>query len=268
MRVDLAVGRPILPKEHGGWAMLLTPPVVALGAAGANLWGLLAALGWVVAYCMRGPVETLLGTAPTGKAGLQHAAPAVARFWLLLFGGAALLLLTPVLISRPTVAIWLAGALAVLGILMLFVRAGQTRSIAAGVIASAGLMAGGPLYYEASYGTAGREGWTLALACLAFFAGSVFRVKTLARERRSASFRWVSVGLHLLATVAAALAAAAGMASWLVVLALALPLGWALYGAVRAGAAVSLAVIGKGEQWLTIAFGLLLIVALRSPSLT
>lgn len=263
MTVEIALGRPPLPKEHGGWAMLLTPPAVALLAAGASGLGLLAVTGWIVAYCLRGPVEALLGMAPTGKAGLQHANPAVARFWLLLFGVISAALLAAPVWLNPRAALWLLGAAvggtAVVGLASL----GKTRSIAAGVLGAAALMPGGPLYYEAAFGRVGAEGWTLALACFAFFAGSIFRVKTLARERRSARFRWLSVLIHSFAVGVAVWAALAGLASWLVVLALALPAAWAAWGAVRAGEAVSLAVIGKGEQWLTILFGVLLAVALR-----
>jgi hypothetical protein len=263
MTVELAIGRPPLPKEHGGWAMLLAPPAIALLAAGPTVLGLLVATGWIVAYCLRGPLEALLGMAPTGKAGLQHADPAVARLWLLLFGViSAGLLIAPIWIN-PRVALWLAGAASGGALVMGLARIGQTRSILAGMLGAAALMAGGPLYYEAAFGQAGVGGWTLALACFAFFAGSVFRVKTLARERRSASFRWLSVLVHGLAVATAVWAALAGLVSWLVVLALAPALAWAAWGAVRAGEAVSLAVIGKGEQWLTILFGVLLAVALR-----
>ncbi|HYG58760.1 MAG TPA: YwiC-like family protein [Symbiobacteriaceae bacterium] len=261
--MEIAYGRPPLPREHGGWAMLLTPPAVALLARGPDWLGLAAVLGWVVAYCLRGPVEVLLGQSPTGRAGMLQAEPAVARFWLLALGALATVLLVPVMWIHPAVVALLLGAAAVLGLVLLLAARGATRSILAGFLATAGLMAGGPLYYVAADGQVGRDGWTLALACLAFFAGSIFRVKTLARERRSASFRLLSVGLHLSAVVGAGAAVMRLGLSTLVPVSLLAPLVWAVYGALRAGNAVSLAVIGKGEQWLTITFGLLLAAALR-----
>lgn len=258
MQLSFKPGKPPLPKEHGGWAMMLTPPVIALLAVGPSFVGLMAVCGWALAYCLRGPVDALRGASATGRAGLPQAAPDVARFWLMLFALASLALLAPVVWLRPWTLALLLGALALLGLVQWLANRGQTRSITAGLLATAGLMLGGPLYYVASYGSVSAEGWTLALAGWAFFAGSIFRVKTLARERRSVGFRWVSVGIHALAVTLAAL-----VGSWLVAAALLPALAWAVYGAVRAGEPVNLAVIGKGEQWLTIVFGLLLMAALR-----
>jgi len=263
MELTMSTGRPPLPREHGGWAMLLTPPVVALVAAGPDPLGLMAVLGWICAYCLRGPVEALRGTAPTGRAGLVQTAPAVARFWALIFGLVAILLLAPVVVRRPLSLAVLAAALVTLVVVLLLAERGKTRSITAGVLAVAGLMAGGPLYYVAVHGAVTREGWVLALACGAFFAGSVFRVKTLARERRSGSFRTLSVAVHAVAVAGFVAAVPLAGISPLVPLALAPALVWSVYGALRAGPAVNLAVIGKGEQWLTIIFGVLLMIALR-----
>lgn len=262
MRFHLRPGPAPLPREHGGWAMLLTPPVVALLARGFHPLGLLAVLGFIVGYCMRGPVEVLLGQSPTGRAGMLQAEPAVARFWLLILGAVAAALLLPVVVMRPAVLLLLVGALVLLGAVLALVAVGQTRSILAGFLATAGLMVGGPLYYVAADGVVGVEGWTLGLANLAFFAGSIFRVKVLAREKRSRWFRVVSVGFHLAAVVLASAVVPWLGLSWLVPVSLLAPLVWAVYGALRAGQAVSLLTIGRGEQWLTITFGILLAFAL------
>lgn len=263
----VAVGRPPLPKEHGGWAMMATPPVIALLAEGIDLLGVMAALGWALAYCARGPLEALLGRAPTGRAGMQHAEPAVARLWLLIFGTAAATLLLPVIYLRPVTVAWLGGAVLIAAAVMYLAEKGQTRSFLAGALATAGLTVGGPLYYLAAAGQVGARGWTLALVSFAFFLGSVYRVKTLAREKRSTAFRLESLGFHVLAVAAAGVAAYLGFTHWLVAAVLLLPLGWAIYGAARAGGAVSLAAIGKGEQWLTIGFGLALALILRLQGL-
>jgi hypothetical protein len=263
MQLSIQSGRPPLPKEHGGWAMLITPPVVALVAAGPDQLGMAALAGWFCAYCLRGPVEALRGAAATGRAGMTHADPAVARLWLTLFGVPAVLLLGAVVWLRPWSMALLGFAALLLAVVQHLADRGEARSLAAGLLAVAGLMAGGPLYYLAAKGEVTPAGWALTLASAAFFAGSVFRVKTLARERRSPAFRLLSVGFHLaLLAAAAALVPLAG-APALFPLALVPAVGWAVYGAVRAGAAVSLATIGKGEQWLTILFGLVLMVTLR-----
>lgn len=251
-----------LPQEHGGWAMLLTPVVIALVVGRFQLMGVMALLGWVSAYCMRASVEVLMGHGASGKAGMPRATSQAAYMGLLLFGGLAAVLLGPVVIMRPVALFPLAAAALILGVVQLLANRGLTRSITAGILAVVGLMGGGPLFFLAAQGDVTARGWTLALAGFAFFGGSVFRVKTLARERKSEGFRVLSVTLHAVALAAAVGAAAVGVAGWLVPLALLAPLGWSIYGATKAGAAMNLAVIGKGEQWLTIAFGLLLMAAL------
>lgn len=242
--------------------MLITPPVVALVAAGPDPLGLLAIAGWFFAYCLRGPVEALRGAGASGKAGMARCTPAVARLWLLIFGGLAVSLLGPVMIFRPAALALMGGAFVLLLVVQWLADRGRTRSITAGLLATAGLMVGGPLYYLAALGEVTTEAWALALACGAFFGGSVFRVKTLARERRSVAFRLLSVLLHLGAVAAGAAAAAAGLVSWFLPTALLAPALWAVWGALRAGEAVNLMAIGKGEQRLTILFGLLLMIAL------
>ena len=243
--------------------MLLTPPIIALVAAGPNILGLMAILGWFTAYCTRAPIDVLRGTSASGRAGLPQSTPEVARLWLMLFGLMTVLFLGPVIWLRPGILSLLLGAALILGVVQALADRGYTRSITAGLLASAGLMAGGPLYYMAASGEVPREGWALALAGAAFFGGSVFRVKTLARERRSGSFRFISVALHVGALAGAVVAAIYGAVSPLFAGALLLPAGWAVYGAARAGEPVNLMVIGKGEQWLTILFGVLLMIALR-----
>lgn len=263
--MDLSVegGPAPLPREHGGWAMLITPPVVAAVAAGPDLLGLLATAGWICAYCLRGPVEVLRGTGASGRAGMARAVPQVARLWLLIFGGLATALLGPVVILRPQALLLLAAAAILLGLVQLLANRGLTRSVPAGLLAVAGLMLGGPLYYAARDGLVPAEGWSVALACGAFFGGSVFRVKTLARERRSGGFRWVSAAVNLGLAAGALLLAATGHTGRLTAAALVPPAAWAAYGSLRAGNPLSLGTIGKGEIVLTILFALILMAGLR-----
>jgi hypothetical protein len=259
--MEIRLGRPPLPREHGAWAMLLTPPIVALLAAKPDGLGLVATLGWFAAYAMRGPLEVLIGRGASGRAGMASGEPAVARFWLLLFGAVAVACLAPVTVAHPGVLGLLTGAGALLGLVYWLALRGQTRSLAVGLVAVVGLTAGGPLYYLASTGSVPRAGWQLAYACFAFFGGSVFRVKALARERRHARFRWLSVAIHMAFAVG-------GLAQdqWLWA-PLTPPLLSAFYGACRGGngPAANLGTVGRVETWLTLLFAFLLILSLRLP---
>lgn len=74
--------------------------------------------------------------------------------------------------------------------------AGLTTVLAAGLITVVAYDAGssGPL----------TRGWTLGLVQFLYFAGTVFYVKTVIRERDNRTFWWLSVGVHAAATVAMA----------------------------------------------------------------
>jgi len=261
------LGRPPLPREHGAWAMLLTPPLAAMLVAGPEPLGLAAALGWFAAYSLRGPVEVLAGHGASGRAGMAQAEKPVARRWLTLFALSAILLLGPVVWLRPGALLLLLSAAMLLGGVYWLAEHGERRSLLAGGLAVVGLMAGAPLYWIAAQGSVPAEGWAVTYACLAFFGGSLFRVKALARERRSAHFRWLSVLVHLLFALGAAGAGMVGWATPWLTLALLPPLLWAVHGAVQAshGTAANLGRVGMAEVWLTLLFALLLIIPLRIP---
>jgi hypothetical protein len=56
--------------------------------------------------------------------------------------------------------------------------------------------------YDAGGGTDWAAAWLLTVVLAAYFAGTVFYVKTLIRERGSEPHYWLSVGFHGLATLA------------------------------------------------------------------
>lgn len=261
----MQIGRPPLPREHGGWAMLLTPPITALLAVGADGLGLLAVAGWFCAYAVRGPVEVLLGQGASGRAGMAQAELPVARFWLLLLGGLALTLLGTAVVVRPGLLLLLLWAGVLLGAVWWLARRGETRSLAAGLLAVTGLMVGAPLYYLAAEGLVPASGWALTYGCLAFFGGSVLRVKALARERRSPLFRWLSAAAHLAFVLVAAGGVWLGWAPQFLPVALVPPAVWAAHGAWRSGhgPAANLGAVGKAEIWLTLLFALLVIISVR-----
>ncbi|HEY8347615.1 MAG TPA: YwiC-like family protein [Symbiobacteriaceae bacterium] len=252
---------PPLPREHGAWAMLLTPAVVAVAAHGPDPRGLLALLGWICAYALRGPVELLRGTGPTGRAGLARGTRSEAVGWLIVMSLIAVPLVGVTIWQRPVTAVPLAVALLMLGAVQWLANRGQARSVLAGLLSIAGLMAGAPLYYLAAQGSLGVEGWCVTLACFAFFGGSVFRVKSVARERHSASFRRLSVALHVGAVLAALAAVLWLGAPPLLPVALIPPAYWAVRCA-RTQGPPNLGKVGMAEIWLTLAFAGLLVAAM------
>lgn len=248
---------PPLPREHGAWAMLLTPVMVAVAALGPDRVGLLAMLGWICAYSLRGPIELLRGAGPTGRAGMARGSREAAVWWLVILGAAGLGLLGWTVLLRPNALPPLLVAGAVLVLVHFLADRGHVRTILTETLSIAGLMAGLPLYYLTVTGGVGREGWILTLGCFAFFFGSIFRVKSVARERLSVPFGRLSVAVHVAFVVGGAAAVVWADASLLLPVALLLPAVWAIRCA-RVTTAINLKRVGFSEVGLSLLFAVLL----------
>lgn len=249
---------PPLPREHGAWAMLLTPVLVAVAALGPERVGLMAMLGWICAYSLRGPIELLRGAGPTGRAGMARGSRESARLWLVILALAAVGLLGYTVLMRPNALPPLLAAGALLALVQFLADRGQIRTILTETLSIAGLMAGLPLYYLTVTGGVGQEGWILTLACFAFFFGSIFRVKSVARERLSVPFGRLSIAIHVVFVVLGAAAVVWANASLLLPLALLAPAAWAVRCA-RVTKAINLKRVGFSEVGLSLLFAVLLV---------
>ncbi|MEU5724574.1 YwiC-like family protein [Micromonospora sp. NPDC047738] len=181
-----------LPPQHGAWAMLLLPYATAVCVAGLR-WPHLPLLGaWLAGYLFS---YYALLVVKTGRADRV-------RPQLLLYGAAAALLVTPVLLARPAVL-----GYAPLYALLAAVNIGYARqrrerallndlaSVAQSVLMVfvVATVAGVP-----PAGLAGVAG-----AVAAYLVGTVLYVKTMIRERESVGYRWASGAYHLAAVVVA-----------------------------------------------------------------
>ncbi len=78
----------------------------------------------------------------------------------------------------------------------------QDRALLSGVATAAGSCLMVPVAYDLGGGTDWQRAWLMAAVLGAYFAGTVFYVKNLIRERDSRLHYWLSVGFHAVATVA------------------------------------------------------------------
>jgi hypothetical protein len=79
------------------------------------------------------------------------------------------------------------------------------RALLSGLATTAGSALMTVVAYDAGPGTDLERAWQLALVQFGYFAGTVFYVKTVIRERDNAAFRWLSVGFHVLALATVAI---------------------------------------------------------------
>lgn len=212
------VRRRFIPPQHGAWAMLAVPYIAGLIAAGYRWADVPLAGAWLAGYLCSYYLFQAVKSRRPGRYRAQ----------LLLYGGVATALAAVVIVARPAV-LWYAPLYAtLLGVNAWYAARRRERSLVndlAAVLQSC-------LVVPVVATVAGRPPATVLpvfVLCLAYFAGTVFYVKTMIRERGNRAYRRWSAGYHLVAVVAAAWVSlpAAGLFAWLLVRAVVLPSrGW------------------------------------------
>jgi hypothetical protein len=109
-----------------------------------------------------------------------------------------------VLVLQPELARWIPVFVLPLGIGLYAAAHRRDRALVAGLATTAGSALMTVVAYDAGPGTDLARAWLLALVQFLYFAGTVFYVKTVIRERDNVPFRWLSAGYHALALVTVA----------------------------------------------------------------
>ena len=189
----VSFSRTWIPNQHGAWAMLITPVVVGALAAGPLLVHVTLLVTWLAAYCMNYFIGLIVKSRRQAKYRTQ----------VLTYGAVTAVFGLPLAWSAPRLLWLLPVALPVFLANLGFIRQRNERSwvndvlgvLLAGVVGMAAYAAGfgrGPIDPAAAQRTA------LALVLVtAYFAGTVFYVKTMIRERGQRLWLWLSYGWHV-----------------------------------------------------------------------
>jgi hypothetical protein len=118
------------------------------------------------------------------------------------YGLASALLGALVLLPRPDLVVWAPLFVPPLAIGLAASATRHERALASGLATATGSCLMTLVAYDAGGGTDWTAAWLLTGVLAAYFAGTVFYVKTLIRERGSERHYWLSVGFHALATLA------------------------------------------------------------------
>ncbi len=265
------VSRPIVPKEHGAWAVLYGAFLAGVGVAGRLTVPVVLLLGVVTALAFaNGPVTGLLRPQQGGVASGERRHTIV---WLALYGFGAVVGVVPLLtVYRMTFLLPFGMAAVCFVVLRAFlVRGGEDRSLPGELIGTAGLTLVGPTAHAVAIGEVQPIGAVLWLLLALFFASGVFyvrmRIRIALAQRKgapsaSSRARWSCLGYHALLLVLVPALAATHRIPWAVLLAFA-PALWRAAAGLRWGdAMLNLKRLGWSEVGLTLAFVVLLIVAL------
>lgn len=186
-----------IPNQHGAWAMLASPLLVGILAAGPAWAHLPLMLFWFVGYFAFFAAGLWLKASRRAR----HRPPVIA------YSAAATMLGVILVLVEPTLIRWVpafAGPLAI----GLWSSARHTdRSLLSGLSTSVGSALMTLVAYDAGGGADWQRAGLLAATQAAYFAGTVFYVKSLIRQRGDASFRRLSISCHVGFTLLAAAAA-------------------------------------------------------------
>ena len=266
------LGRPIVPREHGAWAVLYGSLLVGLGVAGrVSVPVLLFLVGMTACAFANGPLALLVR--PPGGPG-QVARRRQAVLWILIYGAVAVATLLPlVTVFRMTFLVPFGmGAVFFVVVRAYQLREREDRSLAGALTGMAGITLAAPAAHAVAVGGAQPVGAMLWGLCILFFGSGIFyvrmRVQGMLAVRQGAPARANPARLpcilyHALLLVAIPLLAVWEVVPWTVLVAFAPAVWRAGVGLRRDEARLELRRLGWSEVALTSSFILLLIGALR-----
>jgi hypothetical protein len=262
------IGRPIIPREHGAWAVLVGAFLAGVGVAGRATLPVALLLGGVILLALaNGPLAILLRNADGGQTRNQQRQ---VFGWVLVYGAGAAACLTPLMVLYQMRFLLPFGMAAALFFILraFLVREGKDRSLSAELVGTAGLTLAGPTAHAVAVGGAEPIGPVLWLLLLLFFVSGVLyvrmRIRVVLAQRRGTTAAsnparaWCIV-YHLLLLFAVPALVAGQLIPWPVLLAFAPALWRTAAGLRRQEAPLNLKRLGWSEVSLTAAFVVLLV---------
>lgn len=197
-----------IPHQHGAWAMLIIPFLFGMFAAKPVPMHILLFVCWLLVYLFIFP---LLQWIRTGRRD-RYMMPVIVYSVLLIPGAIVMIFSYPSLLwfSLLCVPLFLVNCY--------YAKIKRERALINDMVA---VLLFSLMVFIAYY-IGGGEEWALAremfYISLLYFAGTVFFIKTVIRERGNKSFYYLSIGYHILFT----LVSAAFFSNWMAIAAMVL----------------------------------------------
>ncbi len=268
--MSLQIGRPIVPKEHGAWAVLYGVFLAGVGVAGRVTLPVGFLLVAVTAAAFANAPLALLARPRIGEP--QASRRRQALVWFLVYGTiAAVVLVSLVVIFRMTFLLSFGvGAVFFLVLRAFLVRERDDRTLVGELVGTAGLTMVGPAAHAVAVGKVLPISAVLWLLLFLFFASGVFyvrmRIHGMIAQRKgeeSNPARVPCLVYHALLVVMVPVLAVARVTPWPVLVAFAPAIWRAAAGLPRQESTINLRRLGWSEVAVASAFVLLLIAAFR-----
>lgn len=188
--------KPIIPREHGGWAMVSVPFFLGMFAGGPKWMHLPLFIGWVMFYLAAYPLRLALMRRKDRRYFVR---------WSLIYWVLGMVFLLPPLIAEPSL-LWAGPVLvALFSVNGWYAYRRDERSFVNDLCAIFAFSVGGAAAYVVGAEKWGTMALWVAMLCILYFLGSVFFVKSVFRERKNTRWLNASKGYHLLLVIVLAL---------------------------------------------------------------
>ena len=188
-----------LPNQHGAWAFVITPVAVGAIISGANLLHLLLLVGWLSAYCF----NFYIGL--TVKGWRRADRWSRYRSQQLVYGSVATLCAAPILLRHPQLLALAPVLLAVFAANLWFIRSKNERAWLNDLLGVVAAVLMGWLSAWLGAGELSARHAAIIGFVGAYFAGTVWYVKTMIREKGKAGWLLLSRAWHLAVAITAIL---------------------------------------------------------------
>ncbi len=171
------MGQPVVPKEHGAWAVLYGAFLVGVGVAGRVTVPVVLFLVGITAAAFANGCLAVLARRATGLAQEERRRHALA--WLLTYGAVAVAALGPLLVVFQMVFLLPFGVGAAIFLVMraFLIRGRDDRTLMGELVGAAGLTMVGAASHAVAVGEVRPIGAVLWVLLFLFFASGVFYVR-------------------------------------------------------------------------------------------
>ncbi|GAA5346310.1 YwiC-like protein [Planifilum fimeticola] len=188
--------KPILPREHGGWAMVSVPFLLGMFVGGPKWLHLPLFFGWMLFYLAAYPFRLALMRRKDRRNFVR---------WALIYWALGMVFLIPPLLWEPSL-LWAGPVLAALFCINgWYAYRRNERSFVNDLCAILAFSVGGAAAHMVGAGSWDAMALWVAVPCILYFLGSVFFVKSVFRERKNERWLIASKGYHLLLLILTAL---------------------------------------------------------------
>lgn len=180
--------KPVMPKQHGAWAMLIIPFLFSVILGNPKFGHIPLFFAWLFLYLCTYPFLMALKRTKKQKHFIK---------WFIIYLIPALIFLIYPVVDEPRLIYFGLAMVPFFFINMYFSKKRNDRALTNDIIAVIIFGIGGLATYFYGTGTIDQTAILLFFLVFFYFLGTIFYVKTMIREKKNVVYKYVSWGYHI-----------------------------------------------------------------------